>query len=164
MHIRRMQADDWEQLSVIYAEGIAGRNATFETTVPEWQLWDEKHLEVGRLVAVDDTGTILGFVGLSGVSHRAVYRGVTENTIYIANSAQGQGVGSALMQALIDESETAGIWMILATTFLENKASIALHEKFGFRMIGYRERIAQLDGIWRNTVMLERRSKVIGND
>lgn len=164
MHIRRMQADDWEQASAIYTEGIAGRNATFETTVPEWQLWDEKHLEVGRLVAVDDTGTVLGFVGLSGVSHRVVYRGVTENTIYIANSAQGQGVGSALMQALIDESETAGIWMILATTFPENTASIALHEKFGFRMIGYRERIAQLDGIWRNTVMLERRSAVIGND
>ncbi len=164
MQIRKMQANDWEQVSVIYAEGIAGRNATFETNVPDWQFWDEKHLDVGRLVAADNNNKILGFVGLSAVSHRAVYRGVTENTIYIANSAQGQGVGSALMQALIDEAEADGIWMILATTFPENKASIALHQKFGFRMIGYRERIAQLDGVWRNTVMLERRSKVIGNE
>lgn len=156
--------DDWEQVSAIYAEGVAGRNATFETAVPDWQTWDEKHLIVGRLVAVDDKENILGWVALGAVSHRTVYRGVSENTIYIANSAQGQGVGSALMQSLIDESEADGIWTILAVTFPENNASIALHQKFGFRMIGYRERIAQLDGVWRNTVMLERRSKVVGNE
>lgn len=163
MHIRAMKAEDWEQASKIYAEGIAGRNATFETSVPEWDDWVAKRLEIGRLVA-EENGKILGFIALGAVSQREVYRGVTENTIYIANDAQGKGVGSALMQAQIDQAEANGIWTILAVTFSENKASIALHKKFGFRMIGYRERIAKLDGIWRNTVMLERRSKVIGSD
>jgi len=163
MEIRKMRADDWEQVSKIYADGIAGRNATFETVVPSWEYWDEKHLDVARLVA-EENGEILGWVALGAVSHREVYRGVTENSIYIANDAQGKGIGSALMQAMIDDSEAAGIWMILCTTFEENVASIGLHKKFGFRMIGYRERIAKLDGIWRNTVMLERRSPVVGND
>lgn len=163
MQIRAMQASDWKQVSKIYADGIAGRNATFETQVPSWVTWHEKHLQVARLVA-EENGIILGFVALGAVSHREVYRGVTENTIYIANDAQGKGVGSALMQAMIDESEAAGIWSILATTFESNTGSIAFHQKFGFRLIGYRERIAKLDGIWRNTVMLERRSKVVGVD
>ncbi|MGB7342009.1 MAG: N-acetyltransferase family protein, partial [Phototrophicaceae bacterium] len=162
MNIRPMQASDWSQVTKIYTEGIAGRNATFETTVPQWEAWDEKHLMIGRLVAENMSGAVLGWVALSAVSHRFVYRGVTENTIYIATDAQGQGVGSALLQALIDASEAAHIWTILAVTFEENTASIALHQKFGFRMVGYRERIAQLDGIWRNTVMMERRSKVVG--
>ncbi len=163
MHIRAMKAEDWEEVSKIYADGIAGRNATFETSVPSWEVWDGKYLKICRLVAEED-GKILGFTALGAVSARDCYRGVTENTIYVANDTQGKGVGSALMQALIDESEANGIWMILATTFDSNTTSIAFHQKFGFRTIGYRERIAQLDGIWRNTVMLERRSPVIGND
>lgn len=164
MKIRAMQADDWEQVSEIYAQGIAGRNATFETSVPDWESWDEKHLDIGRLVAVDGDNNVLGWIVLSPISHREAYRGVTEDTIYIANSAQGQGVGSALMQALVDATESAGIWTIYAVTFQENKASIALHEKFGFRMLGYRDRVAKLDGVWRSTVILERRSEVVGND
>lgn len=163
MNIRAMVADDWGHVSKIYADGIAGRMATFETAVPAWDYWDEKHLQIGRFVAEKD-GKVLGWIALSPVSHREVYRGVTEDTIYIAHDAQGQGVGSALMQALIAEAELHGIWTIFAVTFQENKASIALHQKFGFRMVGYRERIAKLDGQWRNTVMLERRSQVVGID
>ena len=164
MHIRPMQAEDWSHVAKIYADGIAGRNATFETTVPDWNSWDEKHLTLGRLVAENDSGELLGWVALTALSHRFVYRGVTEDTIYIATDAQGQGVGSALMQALIDETEANGIWTIMAITFEENTGSIALHQKFGFRMVGYRDRIAQLDGVWRNTVIMERRSKVVGNE
>jgi len=163
MQIRAMVASDWAQVSQIYAEGIAGHMATFETCVPSWSDWDEKHLDIGRFVA-EEEGVILGWVALGAVSHRAVYRGVVEDTIYVAKNAQGRGVGSVLMATMIDASEKAGIWSILAVTFQENNASIALHQKLGFRMIGYRERIAQLDGVWRNTVMLERRSEVIGND
>lgn len=146
MKIRKMHPDDWKQVSKIYAEGITGRNATFETIVPSWVIWDEKHLDIARLVA-EENGRILGWVALGAVSHREVYRGITEVTIYIANEAQGKGIGFALMQAMIEQSEAAGIWTILAVTFEENTASIALHKKFGFRMVGYRERIAKLDGI-----------------
>lgn len=163
MIIRPMQASDWSQVAQIYADGIAQRIATFETTVPIWEFWDDKHLEIGRLVAVEHD-VILGWVALGAVSHRAVYRGVVEDTIYIASEAQGKGIGTALMNAMIQASETAGIWSIVAVTFEENHASIALHKKCGFRMVGYRERIAKLDGVWRNTVMLERRSQVTGND
>lgn len=161
MNIRPMQAEDWEQVAKIYADGIANRNATFETIVPSWDYWDDKHLDIGRLVA-EDNDSILGWIALSAVSHRDVYRGVVEDTIYIASDAQGKGVGSVLMQVMIAETEKAGIWSIMAVTFEENKASIALHSKFGFRMVGYRERIAKLEGIWRNTVIMERRSKVVG--
>ncbi|MGJ3240585.1 MAG: N-acetyltransferase family protein [Anaerolineae bacterium] len=161
--IRPMHAEDWHAVSTIYAQGIAGRNATFETTVPDWQTWDDKHLQVGRFVA-ELEGRVVGWVALGAVSHRAVYRGVVEDTIYIADEVQGQGVGSALIQALITITEASGIWSIIAVTFVENEASIALHRKFGFRMVGYRERIAQLDGVWRNTVLMERRSSVVGCD
>ncbi|MEL6310022.1 MAG: N-acetyltransferase family protein [Chloroflexota bacterium] len=160
--IRPMVSDDWAQVAKIYADGIAGRMATFETNVPEWDYWDEKHLDVGRLVLENSDGVILGWVALSAVSHRDVYRGVVENTIYVASDAHGQGVGSRLMGALVEASEANGIWMIQAVTFQENSASIALHKKFGFREVGYRERIAKLDGVWRSTVMLERRSAVAG--
>jgi len=160
--IRPMVADDWEQVAKIYADGIAGRMATFETNVPAWDYWDEKHLDVGRLVLENSASKILGWVALSAVSHREVYRGVVENTIYVASDAHGQGVGSRLMSALVEISEANGIWMIQAVTFQENSASIALHKKYGYREVGYRERIAKLDGTWRNTVLLERRSAVAG--
>lgn len=161
--IREMTADDWSQVAQIYADGIAGRMATFETTVPDYAYWDEKHLAIGRLVLEDTAdNTILGWVVLSAVSHREVYRGVVEDTIYIASDAQGRGVGSLLMQAMIEASEAHGIWTIQAVTFQENTASIHLHKKFGFREVGFRERIAKLDGTWRNTVLLERRSAVVG--
>jgi L-amino acid N-acyltransferase YncA len=163
MKIRPMNTEDSAEVMRIYADGIAGRNATFETIVPTWEIWDSKHLPNCRLVAEED-GRILGWVAFSQVSARAVYRGVIENSIYIDAAAHGRGVGFALLSEGICQTEAEGYWMIQTSIFPENLASIKLHEKCGFRIVGQRERIAQLDGIWRSTVLLERRSKVVGND
>ena len=161
MKIRAMTPEDWPDVSRIYQEGIETHQATFETEVPSWETWNESRLQTCRIVAEIDS-KLLGWVAIALTSKRFAYHGVAEHSIYIGAEARGQGVGYALMKALIEQSEAEGIWTLYSSTFPENKASIALHLKCGFRMIGYRERVAQHHGIWRNTVLLERRSKIVG--
>ncbi len=156
-----MQPTDWAAVAGIYAQGLATRLATFETEVPSWQTWDAGKRADCRLLAKIN-GEIVGWAALSPVSKRAVYRGVAEVSVYVAEKARGQGTGSALLGALVSASEDAGIWTLTASIFPENEASIHLHQKHGFRLLGRRDRIAQLDGVWRDTVLLERRSLVTG--
>jgi L-amino acid N-acyltransferase YncA len=161
--IDSMLPDDWEQARAIYQDGIATGHATFETNAPNWEQWDAGHLAVCRLVARDGA-KILGWAALGAVSRRQVYAGVAEVSVYIAAEARGQGVGDKLMAALIAASEAHGIWTLQAAIFPENQASVTLHLKHGFRELGRRERIAKLHGVWRDTVVLERRSHVVGLD
>ena len=160
--IRPFRSLDWEDVSIIYAQGLSTRNATFETQVPEYESWIKKFHPHLLWVAVENN-QVIGWAGLQPVSVRKVYEGVVEVTIYIDNNSAGKGVGTALIKHLIVESEKAGIWTLYASIFPENTASIRLHVSNGFREIGYREKIAQLDGKWRNTVLFERRSKIVGN-
>lgn len=159
--IEPMTAHDWPAVRTIYQEGIATGDATFETTAPEWDAWDRSHRPDCRLVARQN-GNVLGWAALTPVSGRCVYAGVAEVSVYVAESARGQGVGRALLDALIAESERAGLWTLQAGIFPENTASRRLHMACGFREIGYRERIGQMNGVWRNTILLERRSGVVG--
>lgn len=161
MTIEKMQPCDWEQVAIIYQKGIDTGNATFETLCPTGEVWDEKHRKECRFVAREN-GKIAGWVALSGVSTRPVYSGVCEVSIYISDEFRSRGVGSILMEALINESEKQGIWMLQAAIFPENKASIHLHEKLGFRQVGIREKIGKRDGVWRDNVFLERRSRNTG--
>jgi L-amino acid N-acyltransferase YncA len=163
MKIRLMCDKDASAVLAIYAEGIEDGLATFETRCPSWDEWHEAHIEECRLVAVDG-GTLLGWAALSPVSRRACYRGVAEVTLYVARSARGRGVGTALLQALVEASEEAGFWTLQGATFEDNTASLLLQEQCGFRIVGTRERIAQLDGRWKTTVLTERRSQVVGVD
>jgi len=156
--IDQMKASDWEQVRVIYLEGIRSGHATFETDAPSWEKWDEGHLPFARLV-MRDGETILGWAALSLVSKRHVYRGVAEVTVYVSENARGQGIGRALLEALIDESGKNGIWTLQASIFPENTASIQLHLRCGFREVGRRERIAMLNNVWRDTLLFERRSQ-----
>jgi phosphinothricin acetyltransferase len=160
-HIRPLGPADWPAVSTIYAAGIAGRMATFETEVPPWEAWDAAHLLSPRFVA-ELSGEVMGFAALSPVSRRHAYRGVAEVSVYVAPSSQGHGLGRALLEALIEDSERAGLWTLQATVFPENAASVRLHESLGFKVVGRRERIGQLDGQWRDTVVLERRSERVG--
>jgi L-amino acid N-acyltransferase YncA len=162
-HIDTMHADDWPQVRSIYLEGLETGHATFETQAPEWEHWNGSHLAACRLVARSD-GRILGWAALSQVSRRKVYEGVTEVSVYIATAARGRGVGDALMAALISDSEAHGVWTLQASVFPENRASVSLHLKHGFREVGRRERIARHHGQWRDTVILERRSGIVGCD
>ncbi|MBZ0279170.1 MAG: GNAT family N-acetyltransferase [Anaerolineae bacterium] len=159
--IEPMQASDWDAVREIYLAGIATGNATFETTAPEWAEWDAKHRSDCRLVARANGG-VIGWTALSPVSARKVYAGVVEESVYIAASAQGKGVGKALLSAVIAESEKVGIWTIQTSIFPENVGSLALHKSCGFREVGYREHIGQMNGVWRNTIFLERRSRMTG--
>ena len=159
--IDTMKASDWEQVRSIYLEGIATANATFEQDAPSWGQWDIAHLQRPRLV-IREGEDILGWAALSRVSSRDVYRGVAEVSVYVGEKARGQGIGRSLLKALIDESESEGIWTLQASIFPENEASIKLHLKCGFREVGRREKIGELGGIWRDTVLLERRSKRVG--
>lgn len=145
----------------IYAEGLQSGQATFNTVVPCWQEWNASHLVHTRLVATEND-KVLGWIALLPVSARACYKGVAEFSIYIAKENRGKGTGSLLMEAMIKESEANAVWTLQSATFETNTASIRLQQKFGFRMIGFRERIAQLNNVWHNTVMLERRSTVTG--
>ena len=156
--IDQMRASDWEQVRAIYLEGIRTGHATFETEAPTWERWDEAHLPFARLV-MRDGERVLGWAALSPVSKRQVYRGVAELTVYVAESARGQGIGRALLEALIIESERNGIWTLQASIFPENTASVELHRRCGFREVGRRERIAMLHGVWRDTLLFERRSE-----
>ncbi|HEY6215984.1 MAG TPA: GNAT family N-acetyltransferase [Pyrinomonadaceae bacterium] len=154
----QMTASDWEQVRAIYVEGLREGNSTFETQAPSWEAWDEAHLKSPRLVMRADD-KVLGWAALSPVSRRSVYSGVAELTIYVTESERGKGIGRALLEQLIEESEQAGIWTLQASIFPENAASIELHLKSGFREVGRRERIAKLNGVWRDTILFERRSK-----
>lgn len=156
-----MEAAAWPAVRAIYAEGIATGNATFETEVPPWAAWDAAHLPHCRLVAVAGE-RLFGWAALSPVSGRCVYAGVAEVSIYVAADSRGRGVGKALLRALITASEQAGIWTLQAGIFPENGASLALHRACGFRRVGVRERIGELAGVWRDVVLLERRSTVAG--
>jgi len=156
--IDQMTPNDWEQVRSIYFEGIRTGNATFETDAPSWEKWDEGHLPFARLVMRDEE-KVFGWAALSPVSRRAVYRGVVEVTVYVAENARGKGIGRSLLEALIAESEKNGIWTLQASIFPENTASIELHLKCGFREVGRRERIAMLNGVWRDTLLFERRRR-----
>jgi L-amino acid N-acyltransferase YncA len=154
--IRELRAEDWSMVATIYEEGIRTGNATFETEVPSWEEWDAAHL-AHRLVSERDDA-VVGWAALSPVSARPSYAGVAENSVYVSARARGQGVGRELLSRLIRDAEADGIWTIQTSIFPENTSSLALHERCGFRRIGTRERIAQLDGVWRDTVLMERRS------
>jgi L-amino acid N-acyltransferase YncA len=161
--IDSLLTQDWEFVRAIYLEGIATGQATFETEAPDWERWDAGHLPQCRIVARSGDG-ILGWAALSLVSRREVYAGVAEVSVYVAASARSFGVGGALMRALIETSEQQGVWTLQSSIFPENHASVALHLKHGFREVGRRERIARHNGVWRDTVVLERRSRVAGVD
>jgi phosphinothricin acetyltransferase len=156
-----MKAGDWEQVRAIYLEGIATGHATFETGAPEWEKWDAGHLPKMRLVARDGD-EVLGWAALSPVSDRCVYGGVAEVSVYVGARGRGQGVGHALLEALVEASERSGIWTLQAGVFPENAASVKLHLSCGFREVGRRERIGKMNGVWRDTLLLERRSKSVG--
>ena len=151
-----MTADDWPAVEAIYAESIATRAATFETEPPQYEAFAASHHLKHRFVAVAD-GRVVGWVALAPTSSRACYAGVAESSLYVAEGARGSGVGRALMEAMIASARASGIWTIHAGMFPENVASLALHERLGFRLVGRFERIAQLDGAWRDTVLLELR-------
>jgi phosphinothricin acetyltransferase len=156
-----MRDADWDTVRAIYCEGIATGNATFETDAPAWEAWDRGHLRACRLVAKID-GRVVGWAALSPVSGRCVYAGVAEVSIYVSASARGQGIGRALLAALVEASERAGLWTLQAGIFPENAASLALHRAHGFRKVGRRERIGQINGVWRDVALMERRSQVVG--
>jgi L-amino acid N-acyltransferase YncA len=159
--LRPLQPDDWPAVRSIYQEGIATGNATFEKDAPEWAEWDAKHMQAARLAAVAG-GRVVGWAALSPVSDRCVYAGVAEVSVYVAAEARGRGVGAALLAALIRASEAAGIWTLQTRIFPENEASLALHRKNGFRMIGRLERLGKMGERWRDVAFLERRSRTVG--
>ena len=166
--IRPLVLADWTEVRVIYEQGIAGGDATFETRAPTWDRWDADHLTSPRLVAWDGDdgvaggGRIVGWAALTPVSSRAVYGGVADLSIYVAEGARRRGVGRALLEAIVDRSETEGIWTLQAGVFPENRASLALHLAGGFRVVGTRERLGRMGGRWRDVVLLERRSPTVG--
>jgi L-amino acid N-acyltransferase YncA len=160
--IKQMQPTDWANVAKIYGEGIATSHATFQKDIPDWASWDAAHLPFGRLIAQNTEGVVLGWAALTEVSGRCVYAGVAELSVYVAATARGQGIGQLLMDNLIQESENNGIWTLQAGIFPENTGSVQLHLKSGFRQIGFREKVGQMDGIWRDTLLFERRSRVVG--
>lgn len=163
MEIISITKHHYQEIANIYKQGIETGIATFETTVPTWETWNEIKLLHSRFVAVDNND-VLGWVALSKVSNRCVYEGVAEVSIYIAENHRGKGVGKILMENVIKESETNCIWTLQSGMFAENEATIALHKIVGFRIIGYREKVGKLAGVWKDNVIMERRSKVVGID
>lgn len=162
IEIAAMTADHWPEVADIYRQGIETGLATFETEVPGWEEWDKSHLPHCRLIALDKKRKILGWGGLSPVSDRCVYGGVAEVSIYVSEAARGRRVGTKLLSKLVKVSETNGIWTLQAGIFAENKASIKLHEKCGFRIVGRREKLGQLHGEWKDVILMERRSERVG--
>jgi L-amino acid N-acyltransferase YncA len=165
--IETMKHDDWGEVRAIYLEGIATGDATFETDAPSWEKWDASHLQECRLVARSSSsgsGRIIGWAALSPVSDRCVYAGVAEVSVYVGEKGRGQGTGRALLEALVEASEERGIWTLQAGVFPENRASIRLHLRCGFREVGRRERLGQRNGAWRDVMLLERRSRTVGVD
>jgi phosphinothricin acetyltransferase len=163
MEIISINKHHYQDIANIYKQGIETGIATFETSVPTWETWNESKLLHSRFVAIENN-EILGWVALSKVSNRCVYEGVAEVSIYIAENYRGKGVGKILMENVIKESEANGIWTLQSGMFAENEATIALHKIVGFRIIGYREKIGKLGGVWKDNVIMEKRSKVVGID
>jgi len=157
VEIAALTAEHAEPVLAIYQAGLDGGNASFETVAPSWQQWDADHLPAHRFVAIAD-GSVLGFVAASPVSGRCVYAGVLEHSVYVHPDQQGRGVGAALLDAYVAATEAAGIWTLQSGIFPENTASLALHQRAGFRVVGMRERIGQHHGVWRDVVLIERRS------
>ena len=157
--IRNLRPADWPDVARIFEEGIRTGNTTFETESPTWEAWDAAHVAEHRLVVTLDD-EVVGWAALSPVSSRSCYRGVAEHSIYIAEDARGHGFGRQLLGALIASSEAGGFWTLQAGVFPENEASIALHTALGFRVVGVRERLGRLHGVWRDVVLLERRSEM----
>jgi phosphinothricin acetyltransferase len=160
VEIEPLVPEHWPEVARIYAEGISTGTATFETEVPSWEHWDAAHLGRHRFAAVVDD-VVVGFAAVSSVSDRCVYGGVVENTVYVAESEQGHGVGRLLLERLIESTEQDGIWTIQSGIFPENEASLRLHERVGFRVVGRRSRLGQLHGVWRDVLLVERRSEAI---
>jgi L-amino acid N-acyltransferase YncA len=159
--LRPLKKEDWSSVAEIYRQGIATGDATFQTGIPTWKGWDSGHLKTCRIVAsVDDE--VIGWAALTQVSGRCVYSGVAEVSVYVASCYKGQKVGTKLLESLIFQSESEGFWTLQAGIFPENIASLKLHEKLGFRQVGFREKIGKMKGIWRDTILLERRSRIIG--
>lgn len=163
MEIRPLVKVDWAAVKNIYGLGIATGIATFETAVPSWENWHQNHLPFGRIVAVLES-EVVGWAALTAVSNRCIYQGVAEISVYMHPNFQGKGIGKLLLKKLIFESEKEGIWTLHSSIFRENMGSIALHKKVGFRRIGYREKIGKLNGVWKDNVLMERRSQVVGID
>ena len=156
MLVRPLDPDDYPAVADVFAEGIATGRATFETRVPTWEEWDAGHLPEHRFVAELD-GEVAGWVAVVPYSRRAVYRGVGEESVYVAERARGRGIGRALLEAVIESARNGGLWTLQAGIFPDNLASLELHRRLGFREVGVRERIGQLDGVWRDVVLLELR-------
>ncbi|MFL6255278.1 MAG: GNAT family N-acetyltransferase [Pyrinomonadaceae bacterium] len=163
LSVEKLLPAHWPEVRAVYVQGLATGDATFETGVPAWERWDTTHLRVCRLVALAG-GRVAGWAALSPVSAREVYAGVAEVSVYAGEGFRGEGVGRALLEALVRESESEGIWTLQASIFPENVASIALHKARGFREVGRRERVGRLRGRWRDTILLERRSQLVGMD
>jgi phosphinothricin acetyltransferase len=161
--ILEMSQTHWPAVAEIYKQGVDTGFATFEKEIPSYEEWNNNHISRCRLVALNDD-KIVGWAALSAVSGRCVYGGVAEVSIYIAETARGSGIGYLLMEELITSSEKAGFWTLQSGIFPENRASIKLHEKAGFRFLGRRERIGQLDEVWKDNLLFERRSKIVGID
>lgn len=161
MEIRELRAEDWPAVEAIYADGIATGDATFETRTPSWAEFDAGRLRGHRLVAAED-GRVVAWAALAPTSARECYAGVVEHSVYVDREHRGRGIGRRLMEALVAGADGAGLWTIQTNVFPENAASLALHERLGFRVVGRRERIARRDGVWRDTILLERRSPSIG--
>ncbi len=158
--ISAMMPEDWPDVQAIYAEGLKTGNASFQNEAPAWEEWDAAHLKNCRLVARVGN-SIAGWAALTPVSGRCVYAGVAEVSVYVGEAFRGRGIGQDLLQALIAESESSGIWTLQAGIFPENTGSLRIHEKCGFRLVGRRERIGQMNGVWRDTLLLEKRSGLI---
>ena len=161
--LREMKPDDWAGVAAVYKEGIATGNATFQQEVPTWESWDSSHVASCRIVA-EVEGQVAGWAALTPVSGRCVYAGVAEVSVYVADRYRGRKIGARLLAKLIEESEREGFWTLQAGIFPENKASVKLHENLGFRVVGYRERIGKMNGIWWDNLVLERRSATVGID
>lgn len=162
MQYTSIREGNYAEVARIYLEGIATGLATFETSAPTWEAWDKNHLSFGRIAALNSDGQMEGWACLSPVSSRCVYGGVAEVSVYVSQAARGKGLGQTLLQQLITESEQNGIWTLQSGIFRENVPSIKIHEKCGFRIIGYKERIGQLKGVWKDNMLLERRSTLVG--
>jgi L-amino acid N-acyltransferase YncA len=161
MDLRDIDHTNFDQVAEIYKQGIETGLATFQNDIPDWDSWDKSHLSNCR-IAVFENNQMAGWASLSPVSGRCVYAGVAEVSVYIAAGQRGKGVGSLLLNQLIDQSEKAGFWTLQSGIFSENIASVKLHEKCGFRQIGYREKIGRKNGIWKDNIIMERRSKIVG--
>lgn len=160
--IRPMQPEDGEKVIEIFEEGIAGGNATFDQSAPSWEVWDQKFFNVCRFVLETEDHEILGWAALQPVSNRDCFKGVAEISIYMKNAAQGKGFGSMLLKKLVLDSEEHQFWILQSGIFPENEPSIIIHKKLGFREVGRREKLGQMNGVWRDIILLERRSKIVG--